>query len=200
MILSCVSTGSAFQRRQVVQVLLDDHVAAAGEGGVLVADDGGGDALLARRVLRAVDEADQVALVEVAKAVHLVRRRDAPPSRAMIWRRQLEAQVHALGADVEQEVARRRHGVMPAADLAERVQLRGRGAAEQPVPGIGADARDAGQPALEVAKAHRPHQCREIGAQSARGRSLSGPGIDRDHEEDREPRQPCDDRRRIQGR
>ena len=35
---SCSSTGSAFQAVEVVQVLLDDDVAAAGERRVLVAD------------------------------------------------------------------------------------------------------------------------------------------------------------------
>ena len=60
---------------QVVQVLLHDHVAAAGERGVLLADDGGVDGCLVDGVLRAVDEAHQVAVVEILEAVHLVGRR-----------------------------------------------------------------------------------------------------------------------------
>ena len=57
---------------QVMQVLLDDHVAAAGVRRVLGADHRRLDRVLAGRVLRPVHEADQVPVVEVAEAVHLV--------------------------------------------------------------------------------------------------------------------------------
>ena len=68
---------------QVVQVLLHDDVAAAGERRVLVADHDGRAAAAALRVLGAVDEPEQVALVERLEAVHLVddlaRSREAAP-------------------------------------------------------------------------------------------------------------------------
>ncbi len=54
---------------EVVQIFLHDHVAAAGEGGILRADDGGFGHFAAAWILRAVDEPEQVAVVEIAKAV-----------------------------------------------------------------------------------------------------------------------------------
>ena len=69
----------------VVQVLLDDHVAAAGEVRVgVVADQRRVGQLGAGRVGRAVDEAEQVARVEVAEADRLVdhARRVADARRA----------------------------------------------------------------------------------------------------------------------
>ncbi len=67
---------------QVVQVLLHDHVGAAREPGVLVADGHGLERACALRVLGTVDEAQQVTLVERLEAVDLVNdrrpRRRAP--------------------------------------------------------------------------------------------------------------------------
>ena len=66
----------------------------------------------------------QIAVVEIAKAVHLVDRRDRVAEPRHDLRRQLEAEIHALGADVEQEIAGRgdrmtRSGL----DFAERMQF-----------------------------------------------------------------------------
>ena len=154
---------------QVVKVLLHDHVAAAGEGRVLLADDGGVDGGLVHRILRAVDEAEQVAIVEVLEAVHFVGRGDGAAEPRHDLRRQLEAQIHARGADMKQDVARRRDGVMLAADLAERMQVLRPRRAEQPVPGVGAESHDAGQPAVEVAKADRAQEGGEIATQRPHG-------------------------------
>ena len=120
---------------QVVQVLLHDHIAAAGKAAILVADQHGIDRRLALRVFGAVDKAQQIAVVEIAKAVHLVgdRHRVAEPRHDL--GRQLEAQIHALGADVEQHVARRGDGVARSgAEFPERMQLGRARLAEQPVP------------------------------------------------------------------
>ena len=64
----------------VVQVLLHVHVAAAREIGVLVADLGGGDREGAVRVFGAVDEPEQVAVVEEPEAVGLVDHGDGGPA------------------------------------------------------------------------------------------------------------------------
>jgi hypothetical protein len=58
--------------RQVMQVFLHDHIAAAGEVRVLVADDRRCDGRTIDGIFRAVDEADEIAIVEIAEAVHLV--------------------------------------------------------------------------------------------------------------------------------
>jgi len=65
--------------------------------------------------------------------VHLVSRRDGATQPRHDLRRELEAHVHALGPDVEEEIARRRRGVMLALDLAKGMQLLGPRRAEQPV-------------------------------------------------------------------
>ena len=95
-------------RVHVVHVLLHVHIAAAREVGILVADLGGGHRDWPVRVLGAVDETHQVAVVEELEAVHLVDDRDRSAHRLDDPARQLEADVHRLGPDVEQQIARRR--------------------------------------------------------------------------------------------
>ena len=66
------------------------------------------NASLADRVLRPVHEAEQVAVVEVAEAVHLVDHGHAlADSRTMIWVASSKHRSMRDGADVEQQVAGR---------------------------------------------------------------------------------------------
>jgi len=70
-----------------------------------------------------------------------------------------------LGADVEQDVARRGDSVpRPSPELAKRVQLGRACVAEKPVPDLGAERRHAGKSAFEVAKPDRAQQCGEVRA------------------------------------
>ena len=115
----------------------------------------------AGRVLGAVDEPEQVALVEVDEAVHLVgdRRRAVQPRHDLLG--ELEAQVHPGRADVEQQVAGRADGVPPAGpQFAERMQ-----------PGRAAAGRSAGPRPLrrtrsrtsgdrQITESDRPDQSR----------------------------------------
>ena len=95
------------------------------------------------RVLGAVDEAHQVAVVEELEAVHLVDDRDGARHRVDDPAGQLEADVHRLGADVEQQIARRRRGVVPGRPRARRTDaVRRARSGEQPVPRVGADRGD----------------------------------------------------------
>ncbi len=113
-----------FPTRHVVQVLLHVHIAAAGEIGVLVADLGGADGKRSVRVLGAVDEAEQVAIVEEPEAVHLVDDGDRTGHRLDHLAGQLEAHVEHLGADVEQQIAGGCRGlVAPAVQGDEGMQL-----------------------------------------------------------------------------
>ena len=59
--------------------------------GVLIADDHEAQSIVARRVLRPVDEAQEIAVVEVAEAVHLVDRGNRGSDPRHDLRRQLEA-------------------------------------------------------------------------------------------------------------
>ncbi|MNN31571.1 hypothetical protein D3C81_1452640 [compost metagenome] len=120
----------------VVQIFLDDGVAAAGEVGVLVADQGGGAGDLGHGVLRAVDEAQKVAVVEEFEAVDLVLGGHGVAQAIHDVHGQLEAEVRARGADVQQDVARGRDSAVNAVDLAEGMQILRAGRAEQPIPGL----------------------------------------------------------------
>ena len=148
-----------------MQVFLHGHIAAAGEAAILVADQHRIERSLALRVFGAVDKAQEVALVEIAKAVHLVGDRNRVAQTRHDQARQLEAQIHALGADVKQDVARRGDRVARSgAEFPERVQLGRARLAEQAVPNRRSEPDDAGQSAFEVAKADGAQQRREIGA------------------------------------
>ena len=113
-------------RAHVVHIFLHVHIAAAGEVGILVADLRGRHRDRPVRVLCAVDEAHQVAVVEEFEAVHLVDDRQRAVHRLDDLGGQLEADVHRFGADVEQQIARCGRCVMAAAR-----RSRGRGAAPQ---------------------------------------------------------------------
>lgn len=128
---------------QVMKVLLHDHITAAGKGCIFLADDGGLDRGLFHGIFRPIDEADQVAIVEVLEAVHFIGRGDRAAEPRHDQCRQFEAQIHSLGADMKEDVTRRSHGMMPAVDLAERVQVLRPRLSEEPVPRVGAESHDA---------------------------------------------------------
>ncbi len=150
--------------------------------------------------VRAVDEADQITVVEIAEAVHLVLGDDEARETAHDLCRQLETEIHARGADMKEKIARRGDRMVAAADLAERMQIfRARGA-EETIPGVGANAEHAGQPALEVAKTDGAQQAREIAEQLSRGILRLEAGFERHDQEDSGTRQPRRHRLRDYGR
>src|SRR5262245_49311043 len=101
-----------FRRRRAgsparLSLFLHDYVAAPGERSILLADDRGIDHGLAARIFGAVDEAEQIAVVEVTKALNLIDRQDRAAKARHDLRRHLEAKVHPLGTDVKEQVPRR---------------------------------------------------------------------------------------------
>ena len=97
---------------------------------------------------------------------------------------ELEAHVHPLVPDMEQQVPGRGHGVVPSpGELAERVQLGRARAGEQAVPGLRADRGDADQVVAGDAEADRPPQARPVGQQVPAGRLAAG--VDGQDQEDR---------------
>ena len=144
-----------------MDIFLGDHVAAAGERGILPADERGFDHRLATRVLGAVDEPQEVAVIEVAKPVHLVDRGDGVPESRHDLRRHFEAEVHPLGADMKEQVSGSRNRMARSGtDLPERVKFGRARVPEQPVPCIGSDPDYAGKSRFEVTKFNRPNQRR----------------------------------------
>ncbi|SOY97263.1 hypothetical protein CBM2599_B51009 [Cupriavidus taiwanensis] len=154
----------------VVQVLLHHDVAAAGEPGVFFPDHREARGFAAGRIFCAVHETDHRAHVEVAKAMHLVDHPHRVAQLAEQLRGQLEAKVHRFGADVQQQIARRCRGhALAGTELAEAVQRSGTGRAEEPVPGVRAEAADTGQVAVRYAMADCTHHRRDVGAPCTHG-------------------------------
>src|SRR5271156_3037838 len=128
-----------------MQILLHNDVASAGERRVLFANEGSFDRGVVGGVFRAVDKAEQIALIKVAKAINLIDGGDCVTKLRHDLGRQLEGNVGALGANVEEDIARRGHRLARAgADFLERMELGGTRRGEEPIPYLGAEAEDAG--------------------------------------------------------
>ena len=113
-------------RLKVMNVLLNHDIAAAGELRILIANHHRVECRRAFRVLGAVDEPEQVALVEGLESMHLVDHSRDPAESIHQPLSELEAQVEPMSAEVEQQIAGRRHGrVLPACDFGERMQTGG---------------------------------------------------------------------------
>ena len=83
---------------------------------------------------------------------------------------QFEADVHRLRPDVEEQITRRRRGVMPAApDLDERMQLGRAGPGEQQVPRVGADRGHHREAFGRVTEADGAHQSRDVAERVVNG-------------------------------
>ena len=92
---------------QVMQIFLHDHITTAGKIGIFIAHERGGFGGLPSRIFGAVDKADQIAVVEKFKAMHLVRDRNRAGEPGHDVRGKLEAQVHARRTDMKEDVAGR---------------------------------------------------------------------------------------------
>src|SRR5208282_3913973 len=104
-------------------------------------------------------EADQIAVIEVAEALYFVRRRNGAFEARHDLRLELEAQIHALGANVKKQIARRRDRVARAGvKLAERMQLGRPRRTKEAVPRVGSNPHDAGEVCFNVAKSDGAQQ------------------------------------------
>ena len=105
--------------------------------------------------------------------MHFVHRRNSVSETRHNLHRKFEAQIHALRADVEQQVARRGNRMARScSNLPERMKLRGPGWSKEPVPRVGPEAHDAGEARFQVAKLHCSQQRREFCAERPQGRSM----------------------------
>ena len=146
-----------------MEVLLRHDVAAPRERGVLFPDHERSASGRAVGVLGPVHEPQQVALIEGAEPVHLVDHTRASHQPAAQPLGELEAQIQAMGADVEQQIAGRGRRDVPGAGKAGKGMQRG-GArrAEESLPRLRAHAHHARQLALGDAKADRPPQPADV--------------------------------------
>ena len=142
----------------------------------------------ALRVFRPVDETHEIAVVEVAEAMHLVRGRGGIREALHDLRRELEAQIHAPRPDMEQHVARRSDRVArPGVKFPKRMQLCRPRLTEEPIPGLGAKSHDARQSGFNVAEPNRAHQPGKIRAQRPQRRAILGARLDAHHQKNRGP-------------
>src|SRR5215467_6719526 len=175
-----------------MEIFLHDYVATPGERGIFLADDRRIDHRLVARIFGAVDEAQEVAVVEVTKALNLIDRRDRAVKARHDLRRHLEAKIHSLGTDVEEQVPWRGNRMpKPGPDFPERVKFGWPRISEQPVPCIGPDPHHTGKTGFELAKSHRANQRREVRAERSNGRALIGVRIYRQNQEDRGASEWC---------
>ena len=75
------------------------------------------------------------------------------------------------------------------ANLTKRMQLGGTRRAKKPVPYLGAEAQNAGQTGLDVAKSHRAQQSGEVSAERSNRDGMILTGVHSHDEEDREASQ-----------
>ncbi len=138
---------------QIVQILLNDDIAAAREGRILVADQDGLESLVVDGVLGAVHKAEQIAVIKIAESVNFVFDGNRVPERRHDLRCEFEAEIRPRGADVEEQIARRRNRVpRPGGDLAERMEFYRPRISEEPVPCCRSKAHHAGEPCRGIAE------------------------------------------------
>ena len=184
---------------EVVEVLLHDHVAAAREGGILIADErrlGHARATRVRRCRRR----SRAGRARRSSGTPAPRRppTTASPSCSSSSRSTLEAEVRPVGTDVEEQVARRRRRRMRAGgDRDERSQLGRSAAMAEPFPRGRSDADDAREVRPHVAEADRLCEVVESRRRHRGGGEVGGIRADRRHEEHRELRERGIDPLRI---
>src|SRR5712692_9236907 len=142
-----------------MEILLNDHVAARFESGVLTSYEGSINRVLTLGILRAINKADEVAAVKITEPLHFVDRADCGSEPSHDLRLQLETQVHSLRPNVKQHVTGRRDSMtLPSTYLAKLMQFSWSRLPEQLVPGIGPKPHDAGESSLLFAKSYRAHE------------------------------------------
>jgi hypothetical protein len=79
-----------------VEIFLHHDVAAAGEYGILIADQHSFADHFIAGILRAVNKSEEIAVIEVSKAVHFIHLGNHVPNTRHDLRRKLETQIHVL--------------------------------------------------------------------------------------------------------
>src|SRR3984957_11551049 len=88
-------------------------IASAGERRVGIVDRHRRECGATSWILCPVDKTEQITLVEIFEPMNLIDDSGAAAQPVHDLSRDLEAQIHLRGADVEEEIARGRHCVVP---------------------------------------------------------------------------------------
>ena len=143
----CVPTG------HIVQIFLHDHVAPASEEGIFGAQISGIDRRLRRWILRAIDKANEITVVEIAKTMHFIDQGNGLAEPGHDLRCQLETEIHALGANVKEKIAGCSDGMARAGFyFPKRMQFRRPRLTIEPVPCVGSNPHHAGEVSLNIAE------------------------------------------------
>ena len=95
--------------------------------------------------------------------MHLIHRGDRVAEPCHDLRREFEAEIHATGADVKQQIAWRGDGMARSRpNFAERMQFVRARVAEQPIPDVGAEPHHTGETRLQIAEFHGAEQRRKV--------------------------------------
>jgi len=102
-------------------------------------------------------------------------------------RGEFETEIHALGANVKDQVARCRNSMAGTrTNFMEWMEFGWTWQAEEAVPGIGTEAHDAGKSAIEGAKTHAAKKRRKISAEGKDRNTILVTGIDSHNEKNRD--------------
>ena len=93
-------------RVEIVQIFLNDDIAASDEVSIFIADERRAGQIEAGRVGRAVDKAEKVARIEIAKARNFVDDGHASAKTVEQNPFKFKAQIGAFGSNMEEKVAR----------------------------------------------------------------------------------------------
>ena len=178
--------GKSIPCLHVVKVFLDDDIAAACKGRVLVAHNAASRAASPRGFSVPSTKPHDVAVFEITEALDLVGNRNSVSDAFHDLRRQLEAEVHAPGANVEEDVAGSRDGVAATGtDLSKGMKLGGTRRSQQFVPGVRAESHYAGETRLDVAELDGAYKPGEIRAEGTHGRVASSIRANAHNQKDR---------------
>src|SRR6185437_6142254 len=90
--------------RQIMQIFLHNHIAAAREAGVFTADDYRVVSRLADRVFRSVHKADEITVVEIFEAMGFIDDGDGRSDPGLYLGGKLETDIHRRRADVKKHI------------------------------------------------------------------------------------------------
>ncbi len=94
-----------------MKILLDDDVTAARKGWIFVTDNGSLLRGTAARIFCAVDEPDDIAIIEIAEAVNFVGNGNYIADVVHDLRGQFKTKVGAFGSNVKEDVTRSGYGM-----------------------------------------------------------------------------------------
>jgi len=97
-----------------VKIFLDDDIAAARKGSIFVTNKCSLFCRAASRIFCAIDEPEDVAIIEIAKAVNLVGNRNYVADSVHDLCRQFKTKIGAFGSNVKKDVPRSGDGMAAA--------------------------------------------------------------------------------------